>query len=180
MPPHEKWQTDLKSDFLLQVSKELVKKSRDFGINLAICGGVAVNLLSDFLKQDSPRRWKHKDIDLVVPLSQFATAIAFFKSLGYIKAVVSYKRRRLVKNHVRFVGEVYKKKVLVDVYGLSKVPTIEIEKDNNRILLLSPRIELENWKDRQERVGAKPSISLSIKLLQYTVRNKIFQEKEIT
>ena len=169
-----------KSDFLLKTAKELVHKASDFEVDLVICGGLAVHMLSNFLKRDSPRPWNHKDIDFIVPLSQFSKAIAFFKSLGYTKVFVPHKKARLTKNHVRFGNEVNNTKILVDLYGEPKISIIKIKQNNIEIPLVSPRIELENWEDRKQRVGSKPSINLSIEFLKRVIEKNIFEEEELT
>lgn len=169
-----------KSDFLLETMEKLVCKSSDFGVDLVICGGLVIHILSDVLKRDSPRPWNHKDIDFVVPLPQFSKAIPFFKSLGYIKVFVPYKKRRIVKNHVRFGKNVNNTKILVDIYGTPKVSIIKTKRNNIEFLLLSPRVELENWKDREQREGSKPSIDLSIDFLKCVVAMNLFEEEELT
>lgn len=169
-----------KSDFLLETMERLVCKSSDLGVELVICGGLAIHILSDVLKRDSPRPWNHKDIDFVVPLSQFSKAIPFFKSLSYTKVFVPYKKRRIVKNHVRFGKNVNNTKILVDIYATPKVSIIKIKRNNVEFLLLSPRVELENWKDREHREGSKPSINLSIDFLECVVAMNLFEEEELT
>ena len=169
-----------KSDFLLKTTLELVDKSSDFGVDLVVCGGLAVHILSNFLKRDSPRPWNHKDIDFIVPLSQFSKAIAFFKSLGYTKVFVPHKKARLTKNHVRFGNKVNDTKILVDLYGEPKISIIKIKQNNIEIPLLFPRIELENWEDRKEREGSKPSINLSIEFLKSVIKKDLFEEEELT
>ena len=82
-----------KSDVLLKTSEELIENARLFGVDLIICGGIGVHVLSNVLKRDSPRTWNHKDIDFVVPLSQFQRAIAFFKTIGYSSVFVPHKIR---------------------------------------------------------------------------------------
>ena len=168
---------NLKSDFFLKTTEKLVDKSSDFGVDLVVCGGLAVHILSNFLKRDSPRPWNHKDIDFIVPLSQFSKAIAFFKSLGYTKVFVPHRKARLTKNHVRFGTNVNNIKILVDVYGEPKISIIRIKQNNNEIPLLSPRIELENWKDRKKREGSKSSINLSIEFLKFVIEKNLFEEE---
>jgi len=169
-----------KSDVLLKTTKEMIESARVFGVDLIICGGIGVHVLSNVLKRDSPRPWNHKDIDFVVPLSQFQRAISFFKTLGYTSVFVPNKKSRLTENHIRFGNQINKTKILVDLYGVPKLAIIKIEQNNNRVLLLSPRIELENWKDRQKRIGSTPSINLTIEFLEHIIDEGLFTEEEIT
>jgi len=169
-----------KSDLLINIAEKLVGKASSFGLNLVVCGGIAVHLLSKYLKRDSPRQWNHKDIDFVVPLSQFPKTIAFFKSLGYTKVFVPHKKARLAKNHFRFGNIIKNMKVLVDIYGKPEIFIVRIHQNDIEIPLLSPRIELENWKDRERRTGPKPSISLTIDFLQSIVEKKLFDEEKLT
>ena len=168
-----------KSDFLLHKAEELVINASVQEVNLIACGGIAVHMLSDSIGAQSPRPWNHKDIDFVVPLSQLSKAIAFFKAIGYVKVFVPYKKQRLVSNHIRFANVFDEKKVLVDIYGLSVVNVIFIEWKGVKIMLLCPRVELENWLDRKRRLGSKPSINLSIDLLTEVVNKKLFGEHEL-
>lgn len=169
-----------KSDFVLETTKKLVDKASDFGLELVVCGGISVHMLSKYLKRDSPRQWNHKDIDFVVPLSQLSRAIAFFKSLGYTKVFVPHKKARVAKNHFRFGNIINNVKILVDIYGKPKMAIVRINQNGIEIPLLSPRIELENWRDRERRVGPRPSIRLSIDFLQSVVERKLFEEEELT
>lgn len=168
-----------KSHFLLQRAEELVNNASDYGVDLIVCGGLAIHMLSDFLGAQSPRPWNHKDIDFIVPLSQLSKAIAFFKNLEYTRVFAPYKKQRLAKNHIRFANIIDEKKILVDLYGQSRVPVVKIERNNSKIMLLSPRIELENWLDRRRRLGSKPSIDLSIELLKNIVNKNLFQENKL-
>lgn len=168
-----------KSDVLMKTTEKLIDRAPDFGFELVVCGGLAVHMLSDFLRRASPRPWNHKDIDFIVPLSQFSKAIAFFKSLGYARGFVPRKKARLVQNHIRFGNTINETKVLVDLYGESKISVVRIQRNNIKIPLLSPRVELENWKDREKRLGPKPSISLSIKFLNYVASEELFEEEEL-
>jgi hypothetical protein len=113
-----------KSDFLLKETEELISKAKTWGVDLVICGGLAIHMLSDFLKRNSPRAWNHKDIDLLVPLSQLSTVIVFFKDLGFVRVFVPYKKTRLTKNHMRFGTTVRGHKVLVDIYGIARIPIV--------------------------------------------------------
>ena len=169
-----------KSEVLVKTTEKLVDKARDFEFELVVCGGIAVHMLLDYLKRNSPRRWNHKDIDFIVPLSQFSRAIAFFKSEGYARVFVPHKKARLTKNHVRFGNIIDKTKVLLDLYGEPKISVVRIKRNDIKIPLLSPRIELENWKDREKRLGPKPSISLSIQFLNYVLSQNLFEEEELT
>lgn len=169
-----------KSDVLMKTTEKLIESATDFGFELVVCGGIAVHMLSDYLKRDSPRPWDHKDIDFIVPLSQFSRAIAFFKSEGYVKVYVPHKKARLTENHVRFGKIVDKRKVLVDLYGEAEISVAKIKRNDIGIPVLSPKIELENWKDRETRIGPKPSISLSIEFLNYVVSEALLEEEELT
>ena len=57
------------------------------------------------------------------------------------------------------------KKILVDLYGQPKITIIRVKQNNVEIPLLSPRIELENWKGRRKRLGPRLSIDLTIGFL---------------
>lgn len=169
-----------KSDFLLKKALEYQLKAKAYNIDLVICGGLAIHVLSNFRKRNSPRIWNHKDIDYVVPISQFSKTIAFFKEIGFVKAFIPYKKRRLTKDHMRFVNETESQKILVDVYGLPKIPIIAVEHDEVKIALVSPSLELENWKDRRQRLGPKPAIDLSIEFLSSVLKEGSFKEKELS
>ena len=168
-----------KSEFRMKIAEKLVDKSSEFGVRLVICGGIAVHILSNYMKRDSPRPWNHKDIDFIVPLSHFSRAIAYFKTLGFTRVFVAHKKARLTENHVRFGKNVNDVKILVDVYGKAKISIIRIKQNDREISLLSPRIELENWKDRERRLGPKPSIRLSIDFLEDAIKTGSFEEEEI-
>lgn len=165
-----------KSDFLLQQAKELVARSSEYGVDLVLCGGLSIHILSDFLCRQSSRPWNHKDVDFLVPLSQFGRAIVFFKSLGYVNVFVPYKKARLMRNHLRFVAEISNVKVLVDLYGLREIPTVRVRHDDFELPLLSPRLELENWIDRKKRLGSKPSIDLSIEFLESAIVRNLAEQ----
>jgi hypothetical protein len=167
---------DSKSEFLLKRTEELVNKSSVFQVDLIVCGGLAIHILSDFLGRKSPRPWNHKDIDFIVPLSQFSKTIAFFKSLGYVKIFVPYKKSHLLKNHIRFGNQIDDFKVLVDVYGQPKVVVVKVKHGGFDFPIVSPRIELENWVDRKRRLGSKPSIDLSIEFLKLAVTKNLPEE----
>lgn len=169
-----------KSDVLMKTTEKLIESAIDFGFELVVCGGIAVHILSDYLKRDSPRPWNHKDIDFIVPLRQFSRAIAFFKSDGYMRVFVPHKKARLTENHIRFGKIIDNTKVLVDLYGEPEISVVKIKRNNIEIPLLSPKIELENWKDREKRLGPKPSISLSIKFLNHIVSEELLEEEELT
>lgn len=136
-------------------------------------------MISDHFGRQSPRLWNHKDIDFLIPVSQFSQAIAMFKNLGYVKMFVPYKKARLTENHVRFGSLIDGRKVLVDLYAQNKISTIRITHKNISYLLLSPQKELDNWKDRRKRDGSKPSIDLSIEFLDQVVNKEVFEENEI-
>ena len=168
-----------KSDFLLKKAQDFSLKAKAYEVDLVVCGGLAIHMLSDFLKRDSLRAWNHKDIDFIVPLSQLSKAIAFFKEMGFIKVFVPHKKRRLTKNHARLANVMQGQKVLVDIYGLPRVPIIRIERDGTKIALVSPRLELENWIDRRQRLGSRPAIDLSIEFLSYVVNKGSLKEEEL-
>ena len=159
--------------------EELVCEATKFGVDLVVCGGIGIRILSNFLGRHSSRSWNHKDIDFIVPLSQLSRAIAYFKTLGYARVFVPHKKARLTENHVRFGNIVNEVKVLVDVYGKAKPQIIRIRRNDLEIQLLSPRIELENWKDRERRVGPKPSIRLSIDFLEDVMKQGSLEEEEL-
>jgi hypothetical protein len=165
-----------KSDFLLQKAKELIARSSEYEVDLVLCGGVSIHILSDFLHRESSRPWNHKDIDFVVPLSQFGKAIIFFKDLGYAKVFTPYKKAHLIRNHTRFGTKVDNAKILVDIYGLHQVPIIRVTNGDLEIPLISPRIELDNWIDRKKRLGGGPSVDLSIEFLR-SVTERNFAEQ---
>lgn len=168
-----------KSDVLMKTTEKLIERATDFGFELVVCGGIAVHMLSDYLKRDSLRPWNHKDIDFIVPLSQFSRAIAFFKSEDYVRVFVPHKKARLTENHIRFGKIIDDTKVLVDLYGEAEISVARIKRNNIQIPVLSPKIELENWEDREKRIGSKPSISLSIELLNHVVSEALLEEEEL-
>lgn len=171
---------DQKSDFLLKKSQEFCLSAKASGTELIVCGGLAIHMLSDFLSRESPRPWNHKDVDFIVPLSQFSKAIVLFKDMGFVKVFVPHKKRRLTKNHMRFGKVVEGEKILVDIYGLPRVPIVKIKRNDAEIALLSPRLELENWIDRGQRLGSKPAIDLSIEFLKSVIDRRLFKEEELS
>jgi len=168
-----------KSEFLLKKAQELILKAKAHKIDLVVCGGLAIHMLSDFSKRNSTRAWNHKDIDFLVPLSQFSKTIAFFKEIGFVRAFIPTKKSRLTKNNIRFANVIEGQKILVDVYGLSIIPIIRITCNESEITLISPQFELENWLDRKKRLGSKPAINLTINFLNEVIRKDLFKEEEI-
>jgi len=169
-----------KSDFLLERTQNFILRAKAYGIDLVVCGGLAIHMLSDFLGRESVRTWNHKDIDFIVPLSQFSKAIAFFKEIGFVKVFVPYKKRRLTKNHTRLGNVIEGQKILVDIYGLLRIPIVRIERNKTQIALISPRLELDNWIDRRQRLGSKPAIDLSIEFLKNVVNDDLIKEEDIS
>ena len=169
-----------KSDFLLEKAQDFILKAKFYNIDLVVCGGLAIHMLSDSVERGSPRAWSHKDVDFLVPLSQLSKAIAFFKEMGFAKAFIPHKKSRLTKNHARLVNVIEGRKILIDIYGLPKIPIIRIEHNETIIALISPRLELENWIDRRQRLGPRPSIDLSIEFLNSVVDRGSFKEEELS
>lgn len=167
-----KQKNQLLSTFLRRINE----KSSLFGVRFVVCGGWAIHILSDHFGRKTGRPWNHKDIDLNVPLSQLPAAIAFFKGMKFVRTFVAHKKARLTKYHYRFGGTFAGRKILVDIYGVEKIPFIKIPWKGSEFLVVSPRIELENWIDRKKRQGSKPSIELSIEFLEHIVKKDIFRE----
>jgi len=169
-----------KSDFLLEKAQDFMQRAKAYGIDLIVCGGLAIHMLSDFLGRESVRAWNHKDIDFIVPLSQFSKAIAFFKEIGFVRVFVPHKKRRFSKNHTRLGNVIEGQKVLVDIYGLPRISIVRIERNETQIAVISPRLELDNWIDRRQRVGSKPAIDLSIEFLKNVISSELFKEEDIS
>lgn len=168
-----------KGQLLLTFLKVINEKSSIFGFRFVVCGGWAIHILSDYFGRKTGRPWNHKDIDLQVPLSQLHSAIPFFKSIKFVKGFVPYKKARLVKNYYKFSGKFDGQKILVDVYGADKIPVIKIPWRGSEFLVISPRLELENWIDRKKRQGSRQSIELSIEFLEAIVKEGNYTEDEI-
>ena len=166
-----------KNQLLFTVLKNINDKSQVFGFRFVVCGGLAIHILSDHFGRKSSRPWNHKDIDLMVPLSQFSSAIMFCKSINFVESFVSYKKKRLVKNHKRFSGTIDGQKIMVDIHGMKKIPIIKIPWNGSEFFVISPRVELENWVDRKKRQGSTSSILLSIKFLESIISKNDYTEE---
>jgi len=153
---------------LFKVVRELQSNSQDLGIDFALRGGLAVHILRSSVG-DEPEDWKHKDIDVALPLSQMPRFIGLLKSLGYVKSPLSPREgdRYVYQNLVQG------KRISLDILGVQSFTTVEIEYVGHAYRVLPPDIELEFMKAKLVESGNNPKVDRSVKFLENYLKSHV-------
>lgn len=158
---------------LFRVAKELQDKSKEFGLDVAVGGGLAVHILEASVGKE-PTDWKHKDIDLVLPVKQISNFIGLIKSLGYIKSPLSPRDEK----YFVYQNQINGKKVSVNFAGVISAKTIMVEYKGRVYQILSADILLKNIKEKWIALNRNPKIERSVRFLEEYMKSHSGKQKQ--
>jgi len=146
---------------LLKIFRELHAVSQEMGINVSLAGGFAIHILRASIGNE-PINWKHKDIDVVLPLVDVSRFIGLLKSFGYVRSHLSPKD----KGRYIYQNLICGLKVSIDVTGKSSLTSLKLNYKEHEYEILSPDELLENAREKWSSLDKNPKVGRSVDFLE--------------